>query len=133
MLENQFGRIVTFAGGGSAYQFPAFPAYSASKTAIVRITENIHEDLKDKGDFSIVCLAPGAVETDMLKEVRLSGAQIKTTVDILEPVDFVKEFIISTSCSLSGRFVHVRDDWKEYLKTDKSLQNDSLWKLRRIE
>lgn len=133
MLKNKFGRIITFAGGGSAYPFPIFQAYSATKTAMVRISENINEDLKDKGDFAIVCLSPGAVETDMLKKVRSAKAEIKTTVDISEPVTFAKEFLTAKSCGFSGSFIHVRDNWKEYLNSSMSLSNSSLWKLRRIE
>lgn len=133
MLENRFGRIVTFAGGGSAYAFPIFPAYSATKTAMVRITENINEDLANKGDFAIVCLAPGAVETDMLKSVRSAGAEVKTTVDLKEPVFFIKDFINAKSCGFSGRFVHVRNNWKNYLNSDQKISNELQWKLRRAE
>ena len=133
MIENKFGRIVAFAGGGSAYPYPLFPAYSASKTAMVRTVENIHEDLKNKGDFAIVCLAPGATETNMLKKVREAGAEVKTVVDISEPVTFVREFILSKSCGFSGAFIHVRDNWKDYLNNERKLVTGSLWKLRRIE
>lgn len=132
MLKNKYGRIVTFAGGGAAYPNPTFPAYSETKTAMVRITENINEDLKGKGDFSIVCLGPGAIETDMLKEVRDSGGIIKTTADMSEPVSFVKAFLNSETCGFSGSFVHVRNNWIEYLNTGKETGN-SLWKLRRVE
>lgn len=133
MLKNKFGRIITFAGGGSAYAFPIFPAYSASKTAIVRTTENINEDLKGKGDFAVVCLAPGAVQTKMLDEVSQSGAEVRTIVDISEPINFVKEFINSKTCGFSGSLIHVRDNWKNYLNTSFELKNSSMWKLRRIE
>src|ERR1019366_5663082 len=51
MLEHKFGRIVGFAGGGAAYAYPLFPAYAASKTAMVRTIENIQADLDGKGDF----------------------------------------------------------------------------------
>ncbi len=133
MLENKFGRIVTFAGGGSAYAFPVFPAYSATKTAIVRITENLNEDLATKGDFSIVCLSPGAVETDMLKTVRQAGAEVKTVTDISEPVTFIREFVNSVSCNFSGAFIHVRDNWRDYLNSTANIADSSRWKLRRIE
>src|SRR5258708_14774993 len=63
MLDAGFGRMVFFGGGGAAYAYPVFPAYAASKAAVVRAVENLHEDLSDKGDFAAVCLAPGAVET----------------------------------------------------------------------
>ena len=133
MLAARFGRILAFAGGGSAYAYPLFPAYSASKTAMVRAIENLNKDLEGKGDFAVACLAPGAVETDMLARVREAGAEIKTTTDIAEPVRFAREFLFSTSCGFSGSFVHVRDKWPEYLNNGHALNTESLWKLRRIE
>lgn len=132
MIKNKFGKIVTFAGGGAAYPNPTFPAYSETKTGMVRITENINEDLKDKGDFSIVCIGPGAIETDMLKEVKAFGGIVKTTADISEPVNFVKSFLEAKTCGFSGSFVHVRNNWSDYLNTEKKI-NDSFWKLRRVE
>src|SRR5258708_466943 len=133
MLAARFGRILAFAGGGSAYAYPLFPAYSASKTAMVRAVENLNKDLEGKGDFAVACLAPGAVETDMLARVREAGAEIKTTTDIAEPVRFAREFLFSTSCGFSGSFVHVRDKWLEYLNNGQTLNTESQWKLRRIE
>jgi 3-oxoacyl-[acyl-carrier protein] reductase len=133
MAENKFGRIVAFAGGGSAYAYPNFPAYSASKTAMVRTVENYHEILKEKGDFCIVCLAPGAIETNMLRQIRDKGGEVKTLVDISEPVEFIGCFLNSVSCGFSGRFVHVRDNWKDYINTEKTIGDNSKWKLRRIE
>ena len=133
MLNSRFGRIVGFAGGGSAYAYPLFPAYSAAKTAMVRAIENLHEDLAGKGDFAAVCLAPGAVETDMLQSIRQAGAEVRTTVAMSEPVAFVRDFVSADRCSFSGCFVHVRDCWPKYLGTDEGLPSKTLWKLRRIE
>lgn len=133
MLKSGFGRIVTFAGGGSAYAYPAFSAYSASKTAVVRATENLHVELSSKGDFSCICLAPGAVDTDLLKEIRTAGALVKTTVGIDEAVEFVSRFLKSTHCAFSGRFVHVRDDWKSKLNDKTAILPPDFWLLRRIE
>jgi NAD(P)-dependent dehydrogenase (short-subunit alcohol dehydrogenase family) len=132
MERDHYGRIIFFAGGGAAYPNPIFPAYSASKTANVRIAENLHEQLKDMGDFATVCLAPGAVETKMLEEVRNAGMYIKTFVDISEPVNFITNFIQCSKCNFSGRFVHVRDNWQDYLNNDKTL-NENQWVLRRNE
>jgi len=132
LINGQFGRIVWLGGGGAAYAYPIFPAYAASKVAIVRIIENLHEDLKSKGNFSVVCLAPGANDTEMLKKVREAGGEVKTVVEIGEPVNFVSNFILSRSCNFSGCLVHVRDLWAEYLNNDKKIENNQ-WKLRRIE
>lgn len=130
MQENNFGRIVGFAGGGAAYPYPLFPAYAASKAAMVRTIENIQADLYSKGDFAAVCLAPGANETKMLQEIRRAGAEIKTTVDISEPVNFVREFLFSRTCGFKGAFVHVRDIWRDYLNNDRTIDEEA-WKLRR--
>lgn len=132
MIENQFGRIVFFGGGGAAYAYPMFPAYAASKISIVRICENLHEDLKTKGNFAVVCLAPGANDTEMLKKIREAGAEVKTIVNIMEPVNFISSFILSQNCNFSGSFVHVRDEWAIYLNSQNNLIENK-WKLRRIE
>jgi NAD(P)-dependent dehydrogenase (short-subunit alcohol dehydrogenase family) len=132
-LENKCGRILFFAGGGAAYAYPIFPAYAATKTALVRTVENLHEDLNGKGDFAVAILAPGAVETDTLAAVRANGGYVRTTVGIQEPTRFAREFVTSTQCGFSGCFVHVRDTWPEYLNTGKQLSGKDLWKLRRVE
>ncbi len=132
MLEHKFGRIIGFAGGGAAYAYPLFPAYAASKSALVRVIENIQVDLNDKGDIATVCLAPGANDTNTLKQVRAAGAQVKTVVDIAEPVAFVREFLLCRDCGFKGAFIHVRDNWRDYLNNGKKIDNEQ-WKLRRTE
>ena len=47
--------------------FPDFPAYSASKTALVRSIENLSEKFSKK-KFNIFAVAPGAVETKNAKK-----------------------------------------------------------------
>jgi NAD(P)-dependent dehydrogenase (short-subunit alcohol dehydrogenase family) len=133
MRARRFGRLVFFAGGGAAYAYPMFPAYAASKTALVRAVENLHEDLKDEGDFAVAILAPGAVDTDILAAVRAHGGYVKTTVSMDEPVGFAREFVNAESIGFSGGFVHVRDDWAAYLNSERTPEKKDLWKLRRVE
>jgi NAD(P)-dependent dehydrogenase (short-subunit alcohol dehydrogenase family) len=130
---NRFGRILFFAGGGAAYAYPLFPAYAITKTALVRAVENLHEDLKDAGDFKVAILAPGAVETDMLATVRSKGGFVKTTVGIEESVSFASSFLSAESCAFSGCFVHVRDEWQPLLNQAAEVTRGDLWKLRRVE
>lgn len=131
MLEAGFGRIVTLAGGGAAYAYPLFSGYATSKAAVVRAAENLDAELRGRGDFLTVCLAPGAMETDMLAQVRAAGAEIRTTVPVAESVEFVRQFIQTEACGFSGRFVHVRDDWHAWLHAG-AVPNEQ-WLLRRIE
>jgi len=134
MRESGFGRVVMFAGGGSGYAYPMFPAYAISKTALVREVENIGVEMEQVRDFSIVMLSPGAVETDMLSDIRAAGAEIRTPTGIAEAIGFISAFLAAADArKLSGRFVHVRDAWRElFADPDKPVAND-LWKLRRTE
>ena len=131
MLAARFGSVVTLAGGGAAYAYPLFSAYAISKAAMVRATENLDLELKGQGDFSTVCLAPGAMETSMLQQVRAGGAEVRTVVPMDEAVAFIWEFLQAPSCAFSGRFVHVRDNWRSWLGS--TPLKDDRWLLRRVE
>jgi NAD(P)-dependent dehydrogenase (short-subunit alcohol dehydrogenase family) len=133
MEKAGFGRIVSLAGGGSAYAYPIFPSYACSKTAMVREIENLAEDLLGKGDIVATCVAPGAVETDMLTTVRAAGGDVRTVTDISEIVNFVRSFMKQTPALLSGRFVHVRDPWTAYAAGGGAEIKPDHWKLRRVE
>jgi NAD(P)-dependent dehydrogenase (short-subunit alcohol dehydrogenase family) len=106
-------RIVMFGGGGAAYGYPEFFGYSLSKVATIRSVENISIEFLNRNlDARIIALAPGAVDTDMLRQVVSVGGKIKTRTDISEPVNFVYNFLLDriNTSSLNGRFLHVRDE-----------------------
>lgn len=122
-------RILMFGGGGAAYGYPEFFGYSLTKVATIRAVENLGiEFSKHNMDASIVALAPGAVDTDMLKQVVSAGGHVKTKTDISEPVGFTYKFLLDqlNSHSLNGRFIHVRDEIPESVA-------DDLFMLRRIQ
>ena len=115
MLDARFGRVLLFAGGGAANAFPLFPAYGLSKTSTVRMVENLAEAHPPSTGISFVCLAPGAVDTPMLAKVLAAGAKVRTRTSADEAAAFVEAYLGSDSNALSGKYVHVRDDWKPYL------------------
>jgi NAD(P)-dependent dehydrogenase (short-subunit alcohol dehydrogenase family) len=130
---NTFIRVIFFGGGGAAYGYPDFSGYSLSKVAVVRAVENIGiEFKKDYKNASIIALAPGAVNTDMLAIVESHGAEIKTRTSIDEPTNFVSNFILDKipSIKLNGCFVHVRDDLEKYFQEE---LDENHFKLRRID
>jgi 3-oxoacyl-[acyl-carrier protein] reductase len=127
-------RVAFFAGGGAAYAYPEFSGYALSKVATVRATENIGLEFEKKAiNASIIAIAPGAVNTEMLATVLLHGGVVKTKTDISEPVLFVRKFLFDQmpSRELNGRFLHVRDDFNQVLNTGND--NEDLFKLRRIQ
>ena len=66
------GKIINLSGGGAATPRPRFGAYAASKAAVVRFGECLAAELGDRMDVN--SLAPGALPTDLLKEVVAAGA-----------------------------------------------------------
>jgi NAD(P)-dependent dehydrogenase (short-subunit alcohol dehydrogenase family) len=69
-----YGKIINFSGGGATSPRPRFSAYAASKAAIVRLTENLAQELEGSG-ISVNAVAPGAVNTRMLDEVLNAGPE----------------------------------------------------------
>ena len=126
-------RVIFFAGGGAAYGYPEFFSYSLTKVAIVRAAENLGSELSSViANSSIIALAPGAVDTDMLKAVVANGGSVKTKTDISEPANFVQKFFLDELPvkKMNGRFIHVRDDLSKLENKD---DPGSLFALRRIE
>jgi NAD(P)-dependent dehydrogenase (short-subunit alcohol dehydrogenase family) len=128
MTARRFGRIINFAGGGAAYSYPRFSPYAASKVAVVRLTETVADEISVP-NVTVNVIAPGAVATDMLGEVRRGGGEIRTTVAIEEPVRLVLFLAGNESSHVNGRFIHVRDP---YLDPELFVRDDML-KLRRVE
>ena len=115
------------SGGGAANPFSTFPAYSASKTAIVRTVENLSLQYEKYG-FNIFAIAPGAIKTKMLEKV-LEKSEVGTRTSKREVFQFVKYYLENNSKSLNGKLVHIRDNKIEITKNI----NKNYLKLRRIE
>ena len=63
----QFSKIIFFTGGGAFNTFEKFSAYSVSKTALVRFSENLAAELK-KYKIMVNCVSPGFIKTNIHKK-----------------------------------------------------------------
>lgn len=72
MQRNGRGKIIHFSGGGAAYSRPFVTAYSASKAALVRFTESISDEVRDK-NIQVNAIAPGPVNGRMWEQMRQAG------------------------------------------------------------
>jgi NAD(P)-dependent dehydrogenase (short-subunit alcohol dehydrogenase family) len=66
------GKIVNFSGGGATGSRPHFSAYACAKTAIVRLTEVLADEVREF-HIDVNAIAPGAVNTAMLDELLGAG------------------------------------------------------------
>lgn len=73
MIEKRKGKIINFSGGGATSSRPNFSAYACAKTAVVRFTEVLADEVKQY-NVQVNAIAPGAVNTRMLDEVLQAGA-----------------------------------------------------------
>lgn len=61
-LRQGSGRIVNVAARAALTGVPTLGAYSASKSAVIRLTESLAGELKDQG-ITVNCVLPGTIDT----------------------------------------------------------------------
>ena len=139
-------KIINFSGGGATSFRPNFSAYAVSKIAIVKLTEIIAHEL-NKYSIDVNAVSPGAINTDMLKEIIEAGSDCagveyndaikrqkkggESPDKIIELCDFL---LSERSNGISGKLISaIWDDYKNE-KFIKRLKNDSdFCTLRRID
>ena len=72
MIARREGKIINFSGGGATSPLPRFTAYGASKTAVVRLTETLAEEVREF-NIQVNAIAPGAVNTGLQDDVLAAG------------------------------------------------------------
>ena len=70
--KQNYGRVVQLSGGGATSPMPQIYGYASSKAAVVRFVESIALE-NSLGNILINSVAPGALNTKMLKEVLDAG------------------------------------------------------------
>jgi 3-oxoacyl-[acyl-carrier protein] reductase len=148
MIKTGRGSIIMFSGGGATYARPRFSAYSASKTGVLRLVETIAEELKQSGypNITINAIAPGAVKTRMTGEVLKAGSKAgekafseaieidKTGGTPSSQITELIDFLIDTKANrgLTGRLIHVREDFKRLISEYGTAVPDDIGKIRRV-
>ncbi len=140
------GKIIQLSGGGAASPLPLISSYAVAKAAIVRFVENLSEEVKNY-NIDINAIAPGPLNTGMLKEVLKAGPQkvgkefYKKSLKQKEtggtPFSKVCELILflgsKHSDGIRGKLISALwDDWKNWINYKQLLQNSGAYTLRRI-
>ncbi len=95
--------IGSMGGYQGSEKYPGLSAYSASKAALANITESLAVELKDQ-DIHINCLAPGAVQTEMLSRA-FPGFRAPVTPE--EMGEFIYRFAVSAGRVMNGQIIPV--------------------------
>jgi NAD(P)-dependent dehydrogenase (short-subunit alcohol dehydrogenase family) len=145
MIKNKKGKIINLSGGGAVSPRPRFSAYSASKAAVVRLTETLAEEVKEY-NIDINAISPGAVNTRLLDEVLRAGEAagkvelakaIKQKQEGGTPPERAAELSLflasSKSDGLTGRLISaVWDNWREIPQHLNEIMASDIYTSRRI-
>jgi len=105
MLQAQSGRIVNVASRNAFQGSPNYAAYSAAKTAVLRLTESLAGELKTRG-INVNCIVPGTIDTPQNREA-MPKADFSTWVPP-EDLAHVVAFLLSDEArSVTGAAVPV--------------------------
>jgi 3-oxoacyl-[acyl-carrier protein] reductase len=108
MLARGGGRVVELASGASSHDMVGTSAYNASKTAILRLTANLHASGFDQG-IRAFGVAPGVVATDMTLSMRMHADRTEWT-PVERTVDVVTAIARGELDACSGWYIRVTDD-----------------------
>jgi NAD(P)-dependent dehydrogenase (short-subunit alcohol dehydrogenase family) len=141
MIANKSGSIINISGGGATGSRPNFSSYAIAKTALVRFTEILADEIAEFG-IRVNAISPGAMATNLLKEVlnidvtlvgqkEVNAAnQTFSQGDNMEKAAKLCLYLASDESSkITGRLISaVWDDWENFESA--SIANDD-YKLRR--
>ncbi|HEY5865846.1 MAG TPA: SDR family oxidoreductase, partial [Candidatus Tectomicrobia bacterium] len=74
MSARRQGKIINISGGGATRPRPHFSAYATAKAGLVRFSETLAHEVRDR-QVQVNCVAPGAMNTEMLQAVLRAGPE----------------------------------------------------------
>jgi 3-oxoacyl-[acyl-carrier protein] reductase len=139
------GRIINMSGGGALSPFPNFSAYAISKAAVVRLTENLAEELRPY-DIQVNAIAPGMVATRLHRLTLEAGERAgqeflektRRTMDeggvpAETPAELALYLASPETAGLTGRVISaVWDDWKSIHAHVGEIMEGDVYTMRRI-
>ncbi len=126
MMARREGKIINVSGGGATAPRPYFSAYGTSKTAILRLTEILAEEVR-ASNIQVNAIAPGAVNTRMLQEILEAGEAAGPELELAQqrqagrgvPVELAARLAVflgsGASGSLTGKLISApHDGWESW-------------------
>ena len=143
MIERRAGKIIAIAGAGAADSRPNFTAYAASKAAVARFVECLADEVRDH-NVQVNAMSPGGSYTHMTDEILSAGEdlagrkeiedaeQIRITGGVAPDKQIQLALFLASERSnhVSGKLIHVNDDWKRF---EQENMRPDLFTLRRMQ
>jgi 3-oxoacyl-[acyl-carrier protein] reductase len=145
MIEGRNGKIIVIVDAGAAQPRPNFSAYAASKAAVVRFVECLADEVRDH-NVQVNCMIPGDAYTHMTDEILSAGEeragvkdydearQVRITGGLAPEKQIQLALFLASERSnhVSGKLLHVTDDWKRLEKENMRPEWYTLRRLQRI-
>ncbi len=141
MIEKRKGKIIILSCAGATPARPNFALYGATKTALVRFTESLSEEVGEH-NVQVNCISPGPSYTVMTDQILAAGeragwreteeaqqARITGGVPASRQIELALWLASEQSNHITGRLINVDDNWK---KLKASAVNPELYRLRRV-
>ncbi len=142
MIAGRSGKLIALTGGGVASSRPNFSAYAASKTAIARFIETLADEVAEH-NVQANCMSPGGAYTAMTDEILRAGdragdqevrraEQVRLTGGAAPDRQLHLALLLASPKSnhITGRLLHVNDDWERLAQM--TLDTDA-YTLRRLQ
>lgn len=144
MIAARSGKIIALTGGGAARPRPFFAGYASSKAAVARFIESLAEEVLDQ-NIQANCLSPGGTYTVMTDEILRAGdsagwrdienaEQVRLTGGVPPEKQLKLAMFLASSRSnhISGRLIHVHDDWERLADATLSAEAYTLRRLQKL-
>jgi NAD(P)-dependent dehydrogenase (short-subunit alcohol dehydrogenase family) len=134
MMMRKSGRIINIASVAGCLALPDLSAYVTSKTALIRLSEQLALELEPYG-VRVFSIHPGAVRTAMIEEARHIVPVVQQALDAKEvkpdvAADLIVFLVSGKADALSGRFFSVDEDVHEIVRRASDVRDKSLYMLR---
>ncbi|MGG3626507.1 3-ketoacyl-ACP reductase [Bacillus gobiensis] len=106
MIERKSGDIINISSTAGQKGAPATSAYSASKFAVLGLTESLMQEVR-KHNIRVSALTPSTVATDMAKDLNLTDGNPES---VMQPED-IAEFMVAQLKMNSRVFIKTAGLW----------------------
>ena len=141
MVARRRGRVVNIASGTAGRAFPNNSGYSASKAALVRLTDCLAAEAAPHG-VSVFALGPGTVRSAMSLSLERSAAGRRWLGDVIGALRFIPAEVPAAAVvllasgqadELSGRWLDAADDIRAIAVRAADVRARDLFQLRRAK